>query len=209
MHPLVLPKRGGDCRQKSPRITWVHTLCASFVCSYKGTAGCVYGCFADGSYDVESNLAETGEDDASSVESDAANYVPVVEKDLSFFALAGKYNGADTPWSRAVKEHCSELKCYICGQENEDCRIPIQCTALDEEVIVDVNNFRLSFNEYSGCFAAMHVGELLFVRVITIKEADSNPHMAILLLRRLCTVGASQEEKTGMLRESSFQSLCG
>lgn len=145
MHPLLLPERRHRNKWRS-RWAWAHTLCASFVCSYEGTAGCVYGCFSDGSFE-----------DCCDTNSDASD--DPIDSNLCYFSVASTEKGKETAWTRAIMEHCCHLRCYICGRTNKECRIPVQCSASDEEVLARVNKFSITFQEPRGCFMAMHVGE--------------------------------------------------
>lgn len=163
MHPL-LDTHGPEGRQfvlpaqgdKERRLAWVHTLCASTICSNPQTAGCVYGCFKDKSFEGEGE-----EDESSSDNSDDDEESTTEERALCYFAIAGKdSNGDETPWSRQIKHNCDELKCFICGRRNKNGKIPVQCIAGDEGETKKFKQFHtnLYVNAGTECSVAMHVG---------------------------------------------------
>ena len=170
MHPLldthgpegrqfVLPAQGDGIKRKEKRLAWVHTLCASTICSNPQTAGCVYGCFKDKSYEGEEDEGESSSDNSGIDDDDEESITE--ERALCYFAIAGKdSNGDETPWSRQIKHNCDELKCFICGRNNKNRMIPVQCIAGDEG---ETNQFRrfhtnLYVNAGTECSVAMHVG---------------------------------------------------
>mmetsp|Transcript_15729 Transcript_15729/g.34046 ORF Transcript_15729/g.34046 Transcript_15729/m.34046 type:complete len:622 (-) Transcript_15729:131-1996(-) len=156
---LVLHGCGDGAKRKEKRLAWVHTLCASVICSNPKTAGCVYGCFRDGSYEGiskedESKLESSGEEDGITCENQFK------ERDLCSFAIASKDNGLKTPWTRAIERNCEELICFICGQKNKNYRIPVQCVAGEENELKRFKKLHLNLNDNAGteCSVAMHVG---------------------------------------------------
>lgn len=171
---LVLPGKGDGEGRLEKRPAWVHTLCAAFICSHPKTAGCVYGCFKDGSYDgvgndeasLQSEFSfECNDEDGSgklgcmeAEESDSDDGVTVQQ--VHHYAIASKDDGEETVWTRAIKAHCKELKCFLCGKGNGKYRIPVQCIAGDENEIDAFKQRHSNLNVYCGteCSVAMHVG---------------------------------------------------
>ena len=168
MHPLldthgpegrqfVLPAQGDGTKRKEKRLAWVHTLCASTICSNPQTAGCVYGCFKDKSYEGEEEEEEHSSDESDDDDEESTTE----ERALCYFAIAGKdSNGDETPWSRQIKHNCEELKCFICGRNNKNRMIPVQCIAGDEGETNQFKQFHTNLYANAGteCSVAMHVG---------------------------------------------------
>lgn len=153
---LVLHSGGHGDKRKEERLAWVHTLCASVICSNPKTAGCVYGCFEDGSYEDATVETESDDDDDSK-----EDMTSIKMRQTCFFAIAGKENGEETVWTKAIKSNCNELKCFICGdKKNWNYKIPLQCIAGDESEVNIYKKRHLDLNNFAGteCSVAMHVG---------------------------------------------------
>lgn len=192
-------------QQEQPQLAWVHTLCASVICSNASTRGCVYGCDKNGNYyeedddnsDVENEeeeeeelkvsfesnfqnsrchaAATTGDfnhdddDDemkynfcrlvssgASSVEDGNSSSSSLEQEDddaaesTMYYAIA-----SEGIYARTIANH-RKLKCFVCGRKDDMWRIPVQCTAGDEEEYGPFQERHPIGTEQ--CTVAVHVG---------------------------------------------------
>ncbi|KAL9182964.1 hypothetical protein ACHAXT_004243 [Thalassiosira profunda] len=189
---LVLPAKGDGTKRKEKRLAWVHTLCASVICSYPQVAGCVYGCFEDKSYEDDGSEEEDDEEEAefdgeskshSAVksESDEADGISEMSseksavKELRYYAIAAKDNGESTAWSKRIEDNRANLRCIICG-EQRGLQIPLQCIAGEENERQDFLACHPNLYDKAGteCGVAMHVGCARW----GYKEATEGAHLA-------------------------------
>lgn len=168
-------------RRRPSQLAWVHTLCASMICSNANTRGCVYGCDKNGNYyygdddegDDEEEEAEfddsfeskdggatptTGDidiNDGSCSRRVSINSLTEEEEETSDVSTRYFAIAAEGVYARTISNH-RKLKCFICGRKDDTWRIPLQCAAGD-------------YTEYSPfqerhprgtdrCTVAVHVG---------------------------------------------------
>ncbi|KAL7542654.1 hypothetical protein ACHAXR_011961, partial [Thalassiosira sp. AJA248-18] len=184
MHPL-LDTHGPDSRQllidrpcwggdglakKEKRLAWVHTLCASVICSNPGTAGSVFGCDKDGNYNGdeeedscdEEEYVEEDNGDAKEDDNGAKSEHDIEKEDgsigeescaeqsrLCSFAIA-----TEGGWAENIRDH-RNLKCFICGGKDKTWRIPVQCVAGDKE---EHQRWKDRHPRGTECCKAVHVG---------------------------------------------------
>jgi len=203
-------------QQAQPQLAWVHTLCASVICSNASTRGCVYGCDKNGNYygdeddeddgqssDEEEELkvsfddhnlqnsrctAATKGDFLNNDNNDAMKYsyntcrlvssgASSVEGDNSSSSVKQDDNSSsssedqedddeamstmyyaiasDGIYARTIANH-RKLKCFVCGRKDDVWRIPVQCTAGDEEEYGPFQERHPLGTEQ--CTVAVHVG---------------------------------------------------
>lgn len=186
MHPL-LDTHGPEGRQlvidrpcwdvngrakKEKKPAWVHTLCASVICSNPRTEGSVYGCDRHGNYygaggeeassEEEEFLEEDGKisnegegeeksaDNSDEEESSKTEEESCSQEPISSFAIAS----GDKDYANNIRDHRT-LKCFICGKKDKVWRFPVQCVAGDEK---EHGRWKDRHRNGTDCFVAMHVG---------------------------------------------------
>ena len=168
-----------EASEKKPaRLAWAHSLCAFSICSYRTTAGCVYGCTKGGMF---AGCDEDGDDDEQdcdeSVNSDLevdehsqsdtsihhfVYVLPPEQRTSNPIKLRGRsaiYDG--DAWVKAIREHQENLMCYICGKSDKSekiRRIAIQCSAGDECEFEEFRKCHSDLRSGDECYQAMHFG---------------------------------------------------
>jgi hypothetical protein len=154
---LVLPKS----KHGEKRLAWCHTLCATFICTNKLTAGCVYGLNEDNEFqegdDAEDEQEEDdtgGSSDEDDMQSDGNNKHedrPGKTDENSGSATEAESNNEDEDinlsnmcayaiagknypdYTKVINQNRTNYKCFICGENDaKSLRIPVQCI-VDEE----------------------------------------------------------------------------
>jgi hypothetical protein len=153
---LVLPPSDAEQHPVS-RLAWGHTLCCFAISSHSRTGGCVYGCTADGGYDGDDD--DDVNSDTSSVNSDLDD---TDDESIHHFVycIRLKKNEPDSLWTKTIKEQ-QELKCHICGGDDKgpsSFRIPLQCSANDENEFEDFKRIHSKNLGRDTCYVSMHVG---------------------------------------------------
>ncbi len=142
-------------RRRPPQLAWVHTLCASMICSNANTRGCVYGCDKNGIFYYDDD--DEGEEEAEfddSFESKEGGATPTTgdidindgncsrrvsinsskeeEEEEETTDVSTRYYAiaAEGVYARTISNH-RKLKCFICGRKDDTWRIPLQCAAGD------------------------------------------------------------------------------
>jgi hypothetical protein len=128
----------------------------------------MYGCDPEGAYDDQDEDEDEGSDDDQSLNPEllgaSANYkhyegdvVPI-----HHFVYCKKREGKEhNPWTRAVHRHKMNFKCFICGADDKSgtvLRIPMQCSANDEDEFRDFLGKHPSLADGTTCQEALHVG---------------------------------------------------
>jgi hypothetical protein len=171
---------------RPPQLAWVHTLCASVICSNANTAGCVYGCDKNGNFYYDDDYDEEGDDDEEkedefddSFESKEGGGTPTTgdidtEEDgncsrrVSINSLKEEDEEETSDLSTRYYAIAAEgvyartisnhrkLKCYICGRRDDTWRIPLQCSAGDDSEYGPFQERHPRGTEQ--CTVAVHVG---------------------------------------------------
>ena len=83
---LLLPATGVGFKRKEERLEWVHTLCAMFICASGRTGGLVYGCTADGDWEMPDDEDEEEESQSQKVigNKDGSEEDPLQMEQLSY-----------------------------------------------------------------------------------------------------------------------------
>lgn len=160
---MVLPPTKDHPQQ---RLAWGHTLCCFALYTHVRTAGCVYACDARGAYDGTeddtTSLDDDEYDDGSTTSSANSDLVGTPgPNDLSihhFGYWLPNRDGTDDAWTKVIREHQTELKCYICGRTDKfasSFRIPIQCSANDPD---EFEGLQGCHKTDRPCLIATHVG---------------------------------------------------
>lgn len=159
---LVLPP---DAEHLHARLAWGHTLCCFALNSHSRTAGCVYGCTADGGYEGDDSGAAEDNSDTSSINPDlvpdAKEEKEEVDDSIHHFVycLKTKKSDADSVWTKTIQEQ-QKLKCQICGADDRPAnsyRIPVQCSANDPSEFADFATLHPNLGN-DTCYVSMHVG---------------------------------------------------
>ena len=158
---LVLPKT----RYGEKRLAWAHTLCASFICSNKETAGCVYGLDSNYEYhtgddEEDSEKDDSDEEDVSgddsggeqdgsgnsehNVDSVSDTKSTTDDEDVNLSGVSA-YAIAAEPFDDyvAIINQYRKLKCIFCGNDDKkSLRIPVQCVVNDEKPHAEYFEFK-------------------------------------------------------------------
>lgn len=153
MHP-VYRESGPKGRQliistndgKEEQLAWAHSLCAQGISSSRTAQGCVYACDKYGRYEGEDGIE--GNPDASDDDSNTALCT-------HHYVICGT-DGKNDKWTKVVRELRNSLKCIICGlNDKSSTRIPIQCSAGDDDEFLEFKN---SHSLDHPCSQSLHVG---------------------------------------------------
>lgn len=147
LHPVydVAGTTGRPMVLTSGKLAWVHTLCASSICQNRVTRGSVYGCDVTGS--ANEDATESNDDGSSGTTGSRA-----IDVTTHHYVIC---NPTDTEWWRVIRES-RKLTCIGCGKKDDGLRIPIQCTAGDDE---EYPLFKQKHRDMTtACMQAMHVG---------------------------------------------------
>lgn len=147
LHPVydVAGKAGRPMVLPNGKLAWVHTLCASSICQNRVTRGCVYGCDVTGS--ANENTTESSDEGSSGTTGSRA-----LDVTTHHYVIC---NPTDTTWWRVIQAS-RKLNCIGCGKKDDAMRIPIQCTAGDDE---EYPVFKHKHRDMTtACMQAMHVG---------------------------------------------------
>jgi hypothetical protein len=139
---LILPPGDG----KDERLAWAHSLCAQGICSSRSAQGCVYACDKYGRYEGDDGLQ--GNPDASD---DDGNTALVTHH----YVICGT-DGKTDDWTKAIGQLRTSVKCIVCGRNDKSStRIPIQCSAGDDQEYIEFKN---SHSLDEACSQSLHVG---------------------------------------------------
>lgn len=189
MHPVYdgHGKRGRQIwlppgEKKERRLAWAHTVCALTINANPNTAGTIYGCTLAGAYDVEEDAVDGDFDDCFS-DSESINSDLDMDRisdghcatDVHHFVYWGWAAGEeDDAWTRAIKNHKKDLRCFICGNDDDkttkmpdgrfafvSLRVPLQCCANNA---TEYEEFRSAHKGEEPCYQGLHVGCALWGR---------------------------------------------
>jgi len=206
--PLMLP----PTREHAfARPAWAHTLCCYAIYTHAQTAGCVFACFADGSFPAADGKVDGNHGNINSMLEEKD---PLDDSVHHFgYSLPGSNaDGSDDLWSEKIQELQQNLKCFICRKPDKNAssyRIPVYCSANES---YEIKEYRTTHTTQKGkgnskrlprsCTTAMHIGCAIW------GGRRNKPDFQLSGCRRVSFLPGQTNTSGGVLHETFIHNYC-